>query len=524
MLVYQRFRGPTETIANPRQPPPSLDRHWNKAFTPGIVRRSPLVDAFHPAVAKQRAFQQQLRRTHQREVPVANTANDEQPQDQAQRTRTHRGEKNVPVVAVAAAKPTRTTARRRGREPLSAAPLPPPPPAPAPQPPRPSPLARSSKADLGARPDSNSSSSSSSRVDVAARAGRLTAQQWVCMEAWMARARQSLGPMVCDCLGSGGTFSSTQNRIREAVLPRGRGQALDQSSGPLGNIPRVWRSVPSEEGVSGEEGLRGHVELDSDTKRRQGPRVASETCERRTRGWDDHLSQKAALAIEAVMWTLATEHERSTTCAAIARSRNQVHPRGGKVDLGAEHGRSCGYDGRKRTHTDSSLVTTELGVSLPRARRFVKASRLIDGIHVLEADVDLAFKRWGEIERERRVAAAIPVSADVRATLPADQLSTERADRRNRCEAVGCSELARYGDILPMATAKLCRKHKMDGMVDVGGRRCELLLVCAELPIFFQAASSATVSSSWLLARVWREQDLYPLYRAFFAYMYVLTA
>lgn len=46
-----------------------LDILCNIGGAPGIVRRSPLIDALHPEVARQREFYLQLRRTRQREAP-----------------------------------------------------------------------------------------------------------------------------------------------------------------------------------------------------------------------------------------------------------------------------------------------------------------------------------------------------------------------------------------------------------------------------------------------------------------------
>lgn len=175
-------------------------------------------------------------------------------------------------------------------------------------------------------------------------------------------------------------------------------------------------------------------------------------------GWDDHLSEKTALAIQATMWALATDRERSAVYMAVSRDGY-----GGIVDVGS----SCGLGGRGGKRSDeeggsvAAAATRDIGVSLPRASRYVKACPLIDGVRVLEADVDLEFKRWEETGRTREeVASAAAAAAD-----------SELALRQKRCEAVGCSEIARYGDIRPMAEARLCRRHRSNGMADVGGRR-----------------------------------------------------
>lgn len=413
-------------------------------FTPGVVRRSPLIDALHPAVAKQREFQLQLRRTRH-----GDTSRSKDTASEA--TETHHG----PDAPTAGHPGGRDNTRQREQDACLVSPLPAPP-TPAALPLHPSPVNPSSEPRPGQPSISREDSAAVAEEDAGARAGRLTVPQWGRVEAWMARIRSSLGRNAWGCLGSGDAFCRALNRVRNAALPGGgRGCCSDGVGRPLWDTYNGWVGVSLMEGraVACGEKLIGPLSCDEGRIRTVpggewgGPAV----------GCDGHLSDKTALAIQATMWALATSHERSTTSAAIFRDRCA----GG---VGVENSHALGGRGGKQRDREGAGVTAgarELGVSLPRARRYVKACPLIDGVSVLEADVDLAFKRWWEeAERSREVASAAASTA-----------TPEVAPWQCMCEAVGCSEVARYGDIHPMAEARLCRRHRYDGMTDVGGKR-----------------------------------------------------
>lgn len=202
-------------------------------------------------------------------------------------------------------------------------------------------------------------------------------------------------------------------------------------------------------------------------------------------GWDGGLSEKTALAIDAVIWTVATERERTTVCETVCR---KLQGRGGDgLPVGQFEDGLVGEKAGPAPAVSAAAAVAELRISLPTARRFIKGSRLVDGVYVLDADVDLAFKRWEELEPF--AGPGSPDHSPVASSVIGEKGAHGRANKgeglgcgfavgakspppkQTICEAVGCSDPARYGDIQPMATARLCRKHRRNGMVDVGSRR-----------------------------------------------------
>ena len=346
----------------------------------------------------------------------------------------------------------------------------------------------------------------------------------------MSRARRSVGPKVWSHLGSSNAFLRALGRFRRAANFSGEGGGQDPEvrgvgccqgagsplppSSPAGSrqvVPargrrtveghaagtrkttrNAWKSgAPSADRrkrAGGKAGTVAAAEEKEDRKEEErGKKVAG--------GWDTHhLSEKAALAVDAAMWTIATERERTVTCAAITREKN-ARSQGREepspaVEAAPPAARGKSGKARPRTEhatedlgrgADASMATvTELRVSVPTARRFVKSSGLVDGVSVLDADIDLAFRRW---EEARRLAGREPIptgggravggAAKGKAEAPCVDPSAESAllQKQRLCEAVGCSDPARYGDFHPMAQARLCRKHRHNGMVDVGSRR-----------------------------------------------------
>lgn len=347
--------------------------------------------------------------------------------------------------------------------------------------------------------------------------------QWEMVEAWMARARRSLGPKAWDCLGLSSAFHRTRNQIRQyLVLGDDENQSPVSHGGrsppaDAGSPQRSWmmdsEKVAPDRGRRAKDGQMGRANSRLNQARKRGTLKGGRTEEKGeakeqggkvgevvSSGWDRHLCEKASLAINAVMWTIATERERSTYCTIFAAEEGDIATTtdgGGREALPtgnatAQQQAAWGTDnvcaGRATTE-DSNPATTaelELRVSLAAARRFIKSSRLIDGVFVLDADVDLAFKRWEEVgrlagrdqQRSRSTetttcrspirrgvkgkGTAEPSFTDVNASVPPNQ---------KLCEAVGCSDPALYGDVHPLAKAILCRKHRRNGMVDVGSRR-----------------------------------------------------
>jgi len=350
----------------------------------------------------------------------------------------------------------------------------------------------------------------------------------------MSRARRSLGPNVWAYLGSSGAFHRAYGRLRSfrtsfsgegggcqepesrgvrctprfgspspPGVPAGSGQVLPVGGRRTGEGQAAgWRKTGSQQ--AGKGGTPS-----ADRRRRTGGKVepaaeegrtGEEGKEEREEGrWDQRLSEKTALVVDAAMWTIATERERAATIAAIAResARSQgsqgqgtdpaveaVRPaaRGKdskappRVELAAEDSGPALEATAATTPATAPATATELRVSLPTARRFVKRSRLVDGVAVLDADVDLAFGRWEEEARrsaEREPTAPAGDERGVGAPFAEPAAGGGFPQKQRLCEAVGCSDPARYGDFHPAARARLCRKHRRNGMVDVGSRRSE---------------------------------------------------
>lgn len=227
------------------------------------------------------------------------------------------------------------------------------------------------------------------RVDV--RDGRLTMEQWKGVEKWMTRAKQSLGLKVWECLGSGGGFCRARNRIREAILSGDYDQVPDWHSTSLPRVHANGGAIPPESPKAAGVGKWGEGEVILYAWNSERSRANAEE------SWEDNLSQVAALVIEATLWTIATEPDRSITCAAITRDRELKHGRPTCFIQG--EGRK-GNDKRGWNNlTEPAEPLIELGISLPRARRFIRGCRLIDRVHVLDVDMDLAFQRWEEESR-----------------------------------------------------------------------------------------------------------------------------
>lgn len=328
----------------------------------------------------------------------------------------------------------------------------------------------------------------------------------------MAQARRSLGPKVWTCLGSSDAFHRTRNHLRRSIVS---GDGACQESEARGVMPSLTDTTLTPRGCS----TRAVPDRGTGKRERQAGRRKTELRQAQKdeisnvdtmkeqekdreevvagNGWSQHLSEKAALAIDAVMWTIATERERNITYAAIAqgKARQQVGADKNTVtaNVTAPH-RAVQGKGKERPRGEDAGDSIpskmgeveELRVSMPTARRFIKSCRLIDGVSVLDADVDLAFKRWEEVGRlarrdeNRSTSATTAEGGGGECTAgciakgkiePAFDDTAAMPLLQRQCEAVGCSDPARYGDIHPMAKARLCRKHRHLGMVDVGSRR-----------------------------------------------------
>lgn len=340
----------------------------------------------------------------------------------------------------------------------------------------------------------------------------------------MARTRRSLGPKVWACLGSTNAFHRTRNRIRQsigvvsgddehrALVTRGDRPPPTDDAGS----PHPGRSAGAgQQGVPGggrrakerQEGGAAKPSLHQARKRGalkgdRAPKEAKDEAKDEAKeedakaeeqafagSWDQHLSEKAALAINAVMWTIATERERTACCATFARDSAVNGLEGGENSPAANATARQQAPRGTETYSNPAATTTavlELRVSLAAARRFIKSSRLIDGFFVLDADVDLAFKRWEDVGRltgrdqHGSLGTGIatgrsPTRRGAKGTVEASFTDASAAVllTQKLCEAVGCSDPALYGDIHPLAKARLCRKHRRNGMVDVGNRRYE---------------------------------------------------
>ncbi|CAM9151288.1 unnamed protein product [Ectocarpus sp. 12 AP-2014] len=584
----KRLRPPGESK---RGTPPTPFRR-----APGIVRRSPLIDALHPEVARQREFQGKRRQARRRDASLPASEKIVHPADVGTGTtasaiaaagpsasttdaeRRAAGARASPIgapnaaarAATGNAKSTKkprdgTTAaviasnstdtagasQSRRRRPRSlwaetahepAAPLPvssfrtPP-----------SPAGETSRLTLvpaasGAAFSEGASLSRDvdSATDYASRAGRLTAKQSERVEEWLARAERSLGPKVWTCLGSGRAFRRTCRRIFRSIIVRGggTGHAGDRRRGTVNRERPPGGSVKPAPGAPGRS-RRAAREGRKETPHKQARKGRAIDGEREKendggregggarvdgRGWDEDLSERTAFVTEAVIWTIATEKERKAACAAIVEALNDnenardARERWSGEGKGRDRqptawGEGGGSPGRQTTDivrdssAATSAATTELRISLSTARRFIKRSRLTDGVHVIDADVDLAFKRWEEVERLAGLdqqcsptAAAACGEEDTSGRVVSREVGSGLADAvavsipQKVCEAVGCSDPARYGDIGLKAKARLCRKHRHNGMVDVGSRRCERP-DCGRLAVGAHANASAKATS-----------------------------
>ena len=354
----------------------------------------------------------------------------------------------------------------------------------------------------------------------------------------MARAKRSLGPTAWACVGSSNAFHRTRSRIRQSLglVARDTGACQAHATGEgRPRSPRTEASSPHSGRAADSEnvflapgrgrGARARQEGGGKPRRHQARKQGTEKGDRaeEARGdepkeglgmldeaansscrWDQHLAENTALAITAAMWTIATERERATYCATLTAQERYVDDTNGEggenlpavTATARQHAARDTNNARRRPAASEDLnpapatPALELRVSLAAARRFIKSCRLIDGAFVLDADVDLGFKRWEEagrptgtgrdqnyhcsldsslspVRRSRKGKGACrgraePSVVDTHAAVPPAQ---------GLCEAVGCSDPALYGDVHPLAKARLCRKHRRNGMVDVGSRR-----------------------------------------------------
>lgn len=334
----------------------------------------------------------------------------------------------------------------------------------------------------------------------------------------MTQAKRSLGPEVWACLGSSGAFRRTRSHLQSSIVS-GDDTCQETDAGDVKpSLPDISLPPPGcsaqavpKRGMDRIERHAGRRKTGFQNAQKGGTSNVGKKKEQEPDkedgavggGWDRNLSETAALAIEAAMWTIATERERTTTCAAIAQGKISKqegadenaaaasmtapqHAAQGEGSGGPRGEEMGGSNLVKRTATAAALgAVEELRISMPTARRFIKTSRLIDGISVLDADVDLAFKRWEEVgcsARRGKHRSTSAVHADGGGACMAGRTAEGRGKivfdntpagplLRRQCEAVGCSDPARYGGIHPMAKATLCRKHRQNGMVDVGSRR-----------------------------------------------------
>lgn len=446
------------------------------------MRRSPLIDAFHPAVAKQRAFKLTLRKTGAPGVPPpkATEENKRAHASQEIRSRKHQdvAEACGPTVSSIAEK---ASTARRNRRPLSVAPPSSPPSPAAHHSSCPSPLPTGPQLPVGEEIESGNKTAP---ADTAARAVKLTAVQCGCVDEWMAKAKYSLGPKIWECLGSSPAFYRIRDRFRSSLIQAGACNTVEESGRPLGHEPPVCGGEWEEKKLvaTGKAPDKGAV-FGPTSRKGEGQRAETANKAKELSGWGDRLSEKAALVVDAIMWTIATERERSTVCAAILQDRKGRSEAPSISAMVAGHG---GGDTRGEDKAEFPPIDTTLAVSWLRARRFAKSSRLVDGINIVDADVDLAFKRWEQSEQAGR---PVLVTTTNRTFSPSRSMpephapgirtegnaasfrSPDSAAIPRMCDAVGCSEGGRYGGICPTEKTRLCRKHRTDGMVDLGGRR-----------------------------------------------------
>lgn len=454
---------------------------------PRIVRCCPLIDALHPALAGRRSSQPQHRRASSAGVPFLPSG----------KTKT---------LEVARVTVVSHLANQLANDPVDDGPAEH---VEAPLPALPSPALPTVCPSLILRSFSKTEKDDNTRGVLkqqhgrclATRAGRLTELQWSAVEEWIERARRFLGPDVWDCLGTGTAFRHLRDCLRTSVLSgvggNVSGKTLRDGSSRQGEISRHgcqnWCGERDGELVSA-------VAMPSVDPLAQG---SSRSCGP-VNVWYDHLSQKAALILEATLWMLAPEIQRLAVCATLRRESSENPGRGSSRIY--EGSRQFG-DSRDQRCMEFELRTGDgkgdVGVSLLRARRHVRA-RLVDGVNVLNADVDLAFRRWEDGCRIRKNAAASagrkgaiadrsrPNGAvggypgySSRASIPFPTVSHRIARsgssgnsrinvhgyRGGLCEAVGCSEVARYGERRPSSAARYCRRHRADGMTDIAGVR-----------------------------------------------------
>lgn len=371
--------------------------------------------------------------------------------------------------------------RRGERRPLSGAP-PSSSPSPAGQHPRSAQLPTGLKPPLG---EESGSSDETMLADTAAPAIRLTVGQRGRVEDWMGRAKHSLGPKVWDCLGSSPAFYRVRGRFRSFLDQADTCRVVDGSGQPLGYASPLRGGESGGQFMEASEARDKRVVFGPTSRNGKGHEMETDNKGEDTSGWGDRLSQKAALVVEAIMWTLATERERSIARAAILRDRKvrSEHPSISPLEVG--NGIGDTLDGGEG-NGESPPTDTTLAVSWLRVRRFAKSSRLVDGVNVVDADVDLAFKRWEESERAERPALVTTTNRTCSPRRPGPETpapglwtGVKAANVRARdaatiprmCDAVGCSEGGRYGGICPTETTRFCRKHRRDGMMDLGGRR-----------------------------------------------------
>lgn len=463
---------------------------------PGIIRRCALIDALHPALARQRTSPKPLQRQTcsnrvTRRADSESTAGRKITKDSTAASSESTGGAIVPSgVEEKAVVDGRTSAAvEAAADAILKVSLPSPPlqerrPS---RPPMPAQRHVESPLDAGKPPNDVPREGGSVNIEeIAAHAGRLTVLQWECVKAWMARVRRVLGADAWKYLGSGRSSCRLREHIRSLILPGG-GLGNTSLDLPLNEVERGQDTLDAEVyGIEGSRTGKGQVLL-----------------ERSPGGWEDHLSQKAALALEAILWILAPQRQRAAMVATIvqdgARRMSSSHTRG-CLSPSLRAGRKIDRNNDVEMGSAAGGKQAELGVSLPRVRRFVKACRLVDGVTVLNADIDLAVKRWEEIDRIRKdgalaAANAAPASScspPVRPTLgsvestPCAEIgyATHSAPGSNSaspahvgdvrprlCKAVGCSEAALYGAVGPTSKATFCRKHRTDGMADVGSPR-----------------------------------------------------
>lgn len=467
---------------------------------PGITRRCALIDALHPALARQRAPPKPLQHHISSDVvPLSadtegiagrktatdsNAASSESTcgakvcrgvEEQAVVRRISAAvEEKADAILKSSTRPSSLQERRPSRDPL---------------------LAQKrvvSPFGTGERPNGVLCEGGCVNVkEIAALAGRLTDMQLECIEAWMIRVRRILGADRWKCLGSGRSSCHLREHIKRTILAGGdlgsANQRLPLDKGRKGVAVRCRQDTLGAEifGVEGNRIAEGHTlwdELPGD--------------------WDDHLSQKTVIALEATLWILAHQHQTAAMVATIGQDRirrtSSPHTHNclsSSLDIGRKIEQNNGKE-------ESAVggQQTELRVSLLRVRRFAKACRLVDGVTIVDADVDLAVKRWeesGRIQKDDAVTAlngalASPCNSLVRHALglaestPCTEIGCAAYPARGSnsaqpahvgdirptlCIAVGCSQAAVYGAVGSTPKASFCRKHRAGGMADFGSPR-----------------------------------------------------